>query len=471
MIEKPNQEIPEDNREHEINRYWKRIMNTMDEGLMLVGPEGSIIMVNEAFETMTGYSNKEVMGKACTMLNCDACEMALESNDEAWCSLFHEEVKKKCRCNIVTKDGTFTPVLKNASILKDDHGNVIGAVETLTDVSEIVRLDSKINQLSRQAESEGNLYGLIGESASMQNVFKIIKRAADSVSPVIIFGESGTGKELVARAIHLCGSRKNGPYVQVNCAALSESLVESELFGHTKGAFTGAYHHRIGRFEAAQGGDLFLDEIGDIPLPIQTKLLRVLESRFIERVGDNKPIFVDARIISATNQNLYSLIAENKFRKDFFFRINVIPIHIPPLRERKEDIPLIVTSLIRQLASETGKAVTGISSDALEYLISYSWPGNVRELRSAIEYSFVIVDKGHIGADHLPPTVLEREINFSGGIAMAEARTVSEKEALIKALRENEGNQSKTAKALGVSRVTIWNRINKYQIDLNRLSI
>ncbi len=466
-----NEKTTAESREHEINRYWKRIMNTMDEGLMLVGPEGSIIMVNEAFETMTGYSGDEIVGKPCTTLNCDACEMALENNDEAWCSLFHEEFKKKCRCNVVTKDGTFLPVLKNASILRDDKGQVIGAVETLTDISEIVRLDSKINQLSRKAESEGNLCGLIGESAPMQNIFKIIKKAADSLSPVIIFGESGTGKELVARAIHLCGSRKNGPYVQVNCAALNESLIESELFGHTKGAFTGAYHHRVGRFEAALDGDLFLDEIGDIPLSIQTKLLRVLESRFIERVGDNKPIFVNARIISATNKDLNTLIEQQKFREDLFFRINVIPIYIPPLRDRKQDIPLIVNSLIRQQASETRKTVTRISSEALECLIAYNWPGNVRELRSAIEYAFVIVEQDQIGLQHLPRNIVNGEDRYNiEGITITESKSLSEKEALIKALRENEGNQSKAAKSLGVSRVTVWHRIKKHGVDLMKLT-
>jgi len=445
-------------------------MNTMDEGLMLVGPEGKIIMVNEAFETMTGYNKDEITGEECTLLECDACEMALEENDDAWCNLFFEEYKKKCRCNIVKKDGTFLPALKNASILRDDDNVVIGAVETITDLTELIKLDRKVNQLSRQFDTEGKFGGLIGNSAPMQNVYKIVLKAAESTSPVIIYGESGTGKELVAQAIHLNGTRKNGPYVQVNCAALTESLIESELFGHTKGAFTGAFNHRIGRFESAQGGDIFLDEIGDIPISMQTKLLRVLESRQIERVGDNKSIFFDARIITATNKDLYSLIAQNKFRQDFFFRINVIPIHIPPLRERKEDIPSIVSHFTHQLSLDTGKDILGVNSEALESLMTYDWPGNVRELRSAIEYAFVVVDHGHIEPEHLPPIVLDGGKGASYKSAFSNIKTLSEKGALIKALRENYGNQTKTANDLGVSRVTIWSRIKKYEIDLSKLT-
>jgi two-component system, NtrC family, response regulator HydG len=454
-------------KEHEINQYWKRIMNTMDEGLMLVGPEGTIIMVNEAFEIMTGFKKDEITGRACTELSCDACEMALEKTDHGWCSLFYEEFKKKCRCNIVKKDGSFLPVLKNASVLRDDNGDIIGAVETLTDISELVELDRKVHQLERQYDVEGKFSGLVGSSASMQNVFKIILKAAESSSPVIIFGESGTGKELVARAIHMNGSRKNGPYVQVNCAALNESLIESELFGHTKGSFTGAYNHRIGRFEMAQSGDIFLDEIGDIPMSLQTKLLRVLESRQIERVGDNKPIHIDARIITATNKNLYHLIKQNQFRQDFFFRINVIPIHIPPLRERKEDIPMITDYLLQQLKKENKKDVTGVSLEAMEYLINYDWPGNVRELRSAIEYGFVIVDQGQIMPEHLPPEILNRTKIGSKTADFSGFNTSTEKENLINVLSECAGNQSKAAKILGISRVTVWNRIRKYGIDLN----
>ena len=248
-----------------LNAEMESIFNTMNDGLIFIAPDGTIMMVNRAFETMTGYGSDEVIGRECTLLACDACELAIKSGEGRtwWCALFdpdHEGIKR-CRCNYKKKDGTYIPVLKNASVLHDDQGIPLGAVETLTDISELDRLDQEVAQLSRQLDTVDGFCGIVGTSPAMQKVFEVIKKAAASDAPVIIYGESGTGKELVARAIHQTGGRRDKPYVQLSCAALNESLLESELFGHTKGAFTGAYRHRIGRFEAANGGDIFLDEI------------------------------------------------------------------------------------------------------------------------------------------------------------------------------------------------------------------
>jgi transcriptional regulator with GAF, ATPase, and Fis domain len=255
--------------------------------------------------------------------------------------------------------------------------------------------------------------------------------------------------------------------VQLNCAALNAALLESELFGHIKGAFTGAYRHRKGRFEAAHGGSIFLDEIGDIPLSVQVKLLRVLENKQIERVGDHRTVEVDVRIISATHQNLVGLIEQQKFREDLYFRINVIPIRIPPLRERREDIPLLVNSFVQRLRVRTGKHITGLTSGALRHLMDHPWPGNVRELKSALEYAFVIAEKGKIDFEHLPATVTELPPvpKRSGHSAKAQ----SERQALIEALRKTGGNQTQAARLLGVNRVTVWNRMRKYGLDLNRV--
>jgi len=456
-------------KEQEINRHWKKILDTMSEGLMLIGTDGTILTVNQAFERLLGYTAREVVGRPCSILNCDVCERLIEKGQKAWCSLFHQGKDVRKRCIVMKKDGTYLPALKNAALLRDDEGATLGAVETITDLTQLDRLDHEIDQLSLQIDAEGGFHGIVGKSALMRRVFQVIEKAAQSEAPVIIYGESGTGKDLVARAIHQLGRRQDGPFVQFNCAALNEALLESELFGHIKGAFTGAYRHRMGRFEAAHGGDIFLDEIGDVPLPIQVKLLRVLEAKQFERVGDHRPIFVDARIITATNKDLEELIAGKLFREDLFFRINVIPIHLPPLRDRREDIPALASTFIRRFTKSTGKKISGLTPEAMARFMAYDWPGNVRELKSALEYAFVIAERGPIDTTQLPPQISgKKKTRDPEPIALNEADP-SEKAELIEALKQSHGNQSQAARILGVSRVTVWNRMRKYGIDLQRV--
>jgi len=450
----------------------------MNDVLMVIALDGTVVMVNQAFETHTGYTKNEVIGQPCTILECDACELTLNpGKGEPWCALFepsHEGIKR-CRCNLRKKDGTYMPALKNASVLRDDQGAAVGSVETLTDISELDRLDREVVQLSRQLDQEEGFYGIIGKSIVMQRVFDVIQKTAKSDAPAIIYGESGTGKELVARAIHMIGRRKDKPYVQLNCAALNESLLESELFGHTKGAFTGALLHRVGRFEAANGGDIFLDEVGDIPLSIQVKLLRVIETKRFERVGDHQPIHVDVRIITATNKNLEEMIQENLFREDLFYRVNVLPIYLPPLRDRQEDIPVLVNYFIRNMQRKNHKIISGLTKGAMEKIMTYYWPGNIRELKSALEYAFVIAERGMIDIDHLPPQILKEvsSLNVDVGKSVRSLRQGkgSKKEALIEALRISQGNKSEAARILGVNRVTVWNRMKKYGIDLRKVLI
>jgi transcriptional regulator with GAF, ATPase, and Fis domain len=417
---------------------------------------------------MTGYRSEEIIGRPCTLLGCDACEGQLLPGDHFWCTLFEKRGDLKCRCEVRRKDGSFLPVLKNAAMLESEEGLPAGAVETFTDLSELDALDRKVHQLSRRLDEKGGFKGILGESAAMQRVFDIIQKAAQSDAPVIIYGESGTGKELVARAIHDAGPRKDGPFVPFNCAALNASLLESELFGHIKGAFTGAYRHRLGRFEAADGGDLFLDEIGDVPLSIQVKLLRVMETKSFERVGDQESISVDVRFITATNKNLEALIERGEFRDDFFFRINVIPVHVPPLRERKEDIPLLVSAFMKRLQKRTGKSITGLSAEAMSRFMEYDWPGNVRELRSAMEYAFVLAEKGPVASGHLPQKILSPRRNDAGRTETLN-KGEQQRQALIDALVQTGGNQTQAAKLLGVNRVTVWNRMRKYGIDLKKV--
>jgi two-component system, NtrC family, response regulator HydG len=270
---------------------------------------------------------------------------------------------------------------------------------------------------------------------------------------------------MVARAVHEAGSRSTKPYVKVNCAALNEALLESELFGHVKGAYTGAHRSREGRFEAASGGDIFLDEIGDLPLSTQVKLLRVLEEKVVERVGDNRAIKVDVRIISATNRNLAALIAKGAFREDFYYRINVIPIHVPPLRERIEDIPLLARSSFNRILLKSEKKIDGICKTAMGALVAYPWPGNVRELKSAFEFAFVSCPGGMIEAGHLPPQVTGNKAACDPGKGLPLGSLDDAKRRLLEdALDKARGNRSEAARILGISRTSVWKQIKKYNI-------
>ena len=451
----------------DLNYYWKSVVDTIQEGVMVVNPEGVIVSINRAFEEITGYAKAEIVGKVCSTLQCTSCEIARQKHDCHWCVMFKKGHLKKQRCSITRKDGREVHILKNASVLKDKSGVVTGAVETMTDITDLLDKETQIESFRRELDAEDRFYGMIGVSASMQKVFELVVNAARSDAPVIIYGESGTGKELVARAIHAAGSRSHQPYVKVNCAALNESLLESELFGHVKGAYTGAHKDREGRFEAANDGDIFLDEIGDLPLSTQVKLLRVLEEKVVERVGDSRPISVNVRIISATNRNLRELIAAGAFREDFYYRINVIPIHIPPLRERVEDIPLLARSFFNRILLKSQKTLDGISAAAMDRLLAYAWPGNARELKSAFEFAFVSCPGGMLAPEHLPPQIGEASSCVDTGTSTLETSLDDVKRArLIDALTRSNGNRSKAARLLGISRTSVWKQINKYDIKV-----
>ncbi len=450
----------------EIAKYWKIIVDTMQDGLMVLDPVGNILAVNPAAERLTGYSAQELIGNNCRTLNCTGCDIYGRGEGKQWCSLFVSGEVRAKKCLISDKSRRAVHVVKNASVLKDSEGRLLGAVETFTDISEIVRQKQEIESLRRSCRLEEGHHGLLGESQPMRDLFELIENVAQTDAPVLIQGQSGTGKELVARALHEESPRSAKPFIKVNCAALNENLLESELFGHEKGAYTGADRTRIGRFEAAHEGTIFLDEIGDIPLSTQVKLLRVLEEKEIERVGDHKPISVDVRIVSATNKDLETLISEGLFREDLFFRINVFPLSCPSLAERLEDIPVIVQKFIELNAAKGGKEISGLAPEAMEALLNYSWPGNVRELRNAIEYASVLCPGGWIGKDHLPPKIIVGNKLAPSNTRSSAAYWQEERERLIHTLRRFRGNQSETARALGLSRVTIWKRIKKYEIDL-----
>jgi DNA-binding NtrC family response regulator len=333
------------------------------------------------------------------------------------------------------------------------------------------RLQQQNVRLQEQLEGRYSFSNIIGKSRKMQDVFWLIREVAGSDATVVIQGDSGTGKELVASAIHYNSKRRARPYIRVSCASLPESLVESELFGYEKGAFTGATQRRIGRFEAAAGGTLFLDEIGDLPLSVQAKLLRVLQERQIERLGSNRPIDVDVRFVSASLRSLEEEIAEGSFREDLFFRINTVSIHLPPLRERREDIPLLAEAFLREFSGERGKEIEDISDDALEILDTHSWPGNVRELRNVIERAVVFCRGPRITPEHLPPGLRDTPPAPPSFVPARQAEPLrraverAEIETIRAALAATDGRRNEAAEILGISRKTLWEKIKAYGIS------
>ncbi|MGD8504042.1 MAG: sigma 54-interacting transcriptional regulator [Syntrophobacterales bacterium] len=455
--------------EEEYSQYWKTIVDTMADGLMVVDSEGVIVSVNRAMEELSGYSKEELVGKACDILDCDACFKSKAEGHDKYCSLFKDLKVARRKCTLRKKDGTRLHLFKNASVLRDSSDRVIGGVETWTDLSEVVAKEQVISRLRKELSGEDGFHGILGKSPAMAQVFDLISSAAQSEAPVIIYGDSGTGKELVASAIHKLGIRQKGPFIKVNCAALSESLLESELFGHVKGAFTGADRTRVGRFEAANGGDIFLDEIGDLPLSTQVKLLRVLQEKEIEKVGDHRPISIDVRILAATNKDLSRLMEEGSFREDLYYRIGVIPIILPPVRERSEDIPLLVETFINRIRLKTDKPISGMSKEALDVLLRYDWPGNVRELINVIEYAFVLCHDGEIMPNHLPVRVTGKQPSVTPKRRAVKMQADDdERKRILEALAAAGGNQSKAAKMLGISRVTLWKRLKTYDIQVDR---
>jgi PAS domain S-box-containing protein len=455
----------------DFRQYFDEIVNSVLDGVMIVSPDGVIRMANAAMARMTGFKIEELVGATCTILECDVCEIMRSESESKWCRLFEREVVSNKRCMLTRKDGSYVSALKNANLLKYQSGCVVGALEFYSDITELENKDIKIQELTRLLNNDHGFRGMQGQSRVMQEIFQILDKAARSDATILITGETGTGKELVARAVHDLGRRKDGPYVKINCAALNESLIESELFGHTKGAFTGA--HRQGLFEVANGGDIFLDEIGDIPLSTQAKLLRVLETKEFTHIGGERPICIDVRLINVTNQDLAKLVAEGKFRQDLYFRINVFPITVPPLRERREDIALLVNSFVHDLRETSGKRISGVTPEVMDLLMRYEWPGNVRELKSTLEYGVAIAGSGLIGIEHLPaqfrPLIESRQTNSPKPEALPEPSGSLEKMALIAALRKANGNQTQAAKALGVHRMTVLNRMRKYGIRLHEI--
>ncbi|MDX2435163.1 MAG: sigma 54-interacting transcriptional regulator [Desulfobacterales bacterium] len=440
-------------------QFMMNVFETMRDGIMLMDADGNITYFNKAAEKITEYKREEVIGMPCTVLDTDTCSILTESGRQKCCSLFEGESLSDKKCRIRTKSGRTVYLLKNAVLLKNPDDQIIGAVESITDITSLYMKELELEELKQELRQHYWFMGLLGNSVPMHKLFDKIRNAATSDASVLICGESGTGKELVANAIHQLSSRKEGPFIKMNCASLSEHLMESELFGHKRGSFTGAISDRKGRFEAADKGSIFLDEIGDMPQSMQVKLLRTLEEKVIERVGENTPINIDIRLISATHQDLHDLISVGRFRHDLMYRINSIIIHTPPLREKKDDIPLLVTHHLKKISITNSKDIRGMSSPALEVLESFNWPGNVRQLVNALEHASITCKTDIIDVSDLPDYVFDRN---SSGINEQQL----EKDNIQEALVMFKGNRTLAAKHLGISRVTLWKRIKDYNIKV-----
>jgi PAS domain S-box-containing protein len=442
------------------------IVDAMALGVFTVDAQGKFVAWSDGAARITGYSSEEVVGRPCRILEGPNCKgfatltELLRSSDAAASGICNQE------CKLMAKTGQELYIHGNVRLLTNDRGTVTGAVGTFTDVTSFVLANEKIALLEKQAHIEGTFERLVGHSQVMQEVFRRIRLAADSDVTVLITGQSGTGKELAAAAIHSRSDRKHQPFLGVNCSAIPESLLESELFGHVKGAFTGAVRDKMGVFRAAHQGTLFLDEIGDVSPAMQVKLLRALQQREIRRVGDERAVKVDVRLIAATNKDLRGLIASGDIREDFYYRIRVFEIQLPPLRQRRDDVPLLAEHFIQELNESRGKSVDGIARDAMQRMMEYPWPGNVRELRNAVEHAFVTVSGDRITYLDLPVEIRQ----WRGQPPPADAHrpndeTCDERGRILEALERTSWNRTEAAKLLGFSRVTLWKKMGRYGIE------
>jgi two-component system response regulator HydG len=461
---------------HEIwnIHFIEQIIDTMADGVFTLDNIGRVTSWNRSMERISGYTAEEAMGNSCQILKCSRCFGKKCPSGIRSCKIIKEGKSETHECLLLHKAGHNVPIIKNARVVRDENQKIIGVVETVTDLSEISLARQEAEEALIRLGEKHRLENLIGKSHEMQKVFAAINAASASEATILIMGESGTGKELVAGAIHQRSARRTYPLIAVNCSALTESLLESELFGHVKGAFTGAIQNRIGRFEEADGGTVFLDEIGEISPFIQVKLLRVLQEREIERVGDSKTRKVNIRIIAATNRDLYNRVKEGHFRDDLYYRLKVFPIVLPPLRKRKEDIPLLTRHFIDQQVRKTGKKIKGISQHAMRIFLDHSWPGNVRELENAIEHAFVLCNRDHIEIFDLPLELRQpadecwpESVEGKAARNSSVSKSLSERE-LMELLKKSDWNKAEVARRLGVSRTAVWKYMKKWNIPLQK---
>ena len=420
----------------------ERVLDNLKTGILAHDLNRHIFYFNKEAERITGYDRKEVLGKDChTVFGEPFCGGQCSFlGDETTC-----EDKGEYLNNIVTKNGESRRVEMSITAIRDKHGQNFGVIALIADVTEIFNLSMRAHELT-------SFSGIIAKDSKMMTVFRQIRDVAGYDYPVHISGETGTGKELVANAIHSESHRSGAPFVPINCGALPESLIESELFGHVKGAFSGALRDKKGRFELADKGTIFLDEIAELSKQMQVKLLRFLQDGMFEKVGGEKTVCVNVRVISATNKDLKKEVQQKTFRKDLFYRLNVIPIHLPPLRERRNDIPLLVDHFLKEAGEMHNNKPPKISKDAISVMMGYHWPGNVRELQNALQFAIVHCSGGTISPGDLPMELKNQSILGLSRGASRKLNLEDVKTALIK----TGGNKAKAARVLGVGRATLY---------------
>ncbi|NLO32914.1 MAG: sigma 54-interacting transcriptional regulator [Candidatus Hydrogenedentes bacterium] len=447
-----------DNPSHPLP-MTESILESISDGVFTVDENWKITSFNRAAEEITGIPREDALGKRCwEVFRASMCEMdcALKHTMETGDQVINRS------CFIIDADGERVPISVSTAVLRDGDGKVIGGAESFRD-------------LSREEALRKELYGrfqigdMVSRSSLMRRLFDVLPQIAASNSTVLIQGETGTGKELLARAIHGMSRRAEGPFVALNCGALPDTLLESELFGYKAGAFTGADKDRAGRFAAAQGGTLFLDEIADISPALQVRLLRVLQENCYEPLGSNTTEESDARVIAAGNKDLAELVAEGRFRQDLFYRINVVPLELPPLRDRKEDVPLLIEHFIARFNKLQDRQIEGLDGAAMALLMAHNFPGNIRELENIIEHAFVLCGNGdEITASCLPDYLMRRMPPQPEAAPMEEARYRTEKQCIQDALDRHEGNRAAAARELGIHKSTLYRKMRQFDLPYIR---
>ncbi|RJO64447.1 MAG: PAS domain S-box protein [Myxococcales bacterium] len=436
------------------HRYLPLIFDSSPLGIFTIDADGHITSFNRAAETITGHSRQEALGRRCyEIFRADVCQQDCPLKR----SIRTGETTREKEVAILTQAGDELPIAISTAALLGPDGSVVGGVEMFRDLSQVVELRKKI-------AGTYVFEDIVSKNAAMRRILERLPLLAQSPSTVLIEGASGTGKELVARALHTLGSRRQKPFVAVSCAALPDNLLESELFGYARGAFTDAKNDKPGRFALADGGTLFLDEIGEISPAMQVKLLRVLQEREFEPLGATKPLKVDVRIIAATNKDLAAEVAAKRFREDLYYRLNVVRLVLPSLAERREDIPLLVEHFIRRFNALQSRAIRRVSERALAALMDAPYPGNVRELENAVEHAFVLCQGDVIDLVHLPPlfeTYARPAELDNPGLAGMGPLQAAEAQAIAAALARHGGNRTKAAQHLGLSRNTLWRKMKQ----------